>query len=351
MARDNDLYRQSGVDIDAGNESVQRIKPHAARTMRKEVLGALGGFGGGFLLAKEQYEEPVLVSGTDGVGTKLKLAFALDRHDTVGIDAVAMCVNDILAMGAEPLFFLDYFATGKLRPDVMEQVVKGIADGCVQSGAALIGGETAEMPGMYADGEYDIAGFAVGVAERAQLIDGSQVKPGDVLIGLPSSGVHSNGFSLVRKLVADAGVAWSDAPAALGQSVGDALLTPTRIYVQTIRSLLAARCEIRGMAHITGGGLIENVPRIIPEPFGCVIDVAGWPLPAVFTWLLSLGELPLETRYRTWNMGIGFVLVVSNADVEEVLEQLDQLGETAYVIGSVEAGFQGVRLVADGVPL
>lgn len=349
MSDKTDLYAASGVDIEAGNEAVRRLSPHAARTFRPEVLGAIGGFGGGFALPVDRYRQPVLVSGTDGVGTKLKLAFALDRHDTIGVDCVAMCVNDILAMGAEPLFFLDYFATGKLHPEVLEQVVKGLADGCLQAGAALIGGETAEMPGMYAEGEYDLAGFTVGAVERDALVDGKQIEPGDILIGLPSSGLHSNGFSLVRSMVEEAGVSWLDVPELIGRPIGETLLTPTRIYVPVVRPLLE-RFAIRGMAHITGGGLLDNVPRMLPAHLGCVIDPAAWPLPDVFQWLLSLRELPEETCYRTWNMGIGFVLVVSNAQVDEVQDALAAQGESAYVIGSVEAGLSGVTLARGSVP-
>ncbi|MCY0875718.1 MAG: phosphoribosylformylglycinamidine cyclo-ligase [Firmicutes bacterium] len=349
MTNAKDLYAASGVSIERGNEAVKRLSPHAARTFRPEVLSAIGGFGGGFALPVDRYREPVLVSGTDGVGTKLKLAFALERHDTIGVDCVAMCVNDILAMGAEPLFFLDYFATGKLQPQVLEQVVKGLADGCLQAGAALIGGETAEMPGMFADGEYDVAGFAVGIVEKSRMIDGRRIEPGDILIGLPSSGVHSNGYSLVRQLVADAALPWSHTPEALGCPIGEALLTPTRIYVQTVRPLLEP-FDIRGMAHITGGGLLENVPRMFAPHLGCVIDPDAWPLPAVFDWLLSLQDISEETRYRTWNMGIGFVLAVSNAEVDDVLDALAAQGETAYVIGSVEAGLSGVTLERGSVP-
>ncbi len=347
MTEQNDLYRASGVDIDAGNEAVSRIKPHVKRTLRKEVLGSLGGFGGGFLFDKDRYQDPVLVSGTDGVGTKLKLAFALDRHDTIGIDAVAMCVNDILAMGAEPLFFLDYFATGHLSPFVMEQVVKGIADGCVQAGAALIGGETAEMPGMYSEGEYDIAGFAVGVVERSRMIDGSRVQDGDVLIGLPSSGVHSNGFSLVRKLLTDADVAYTDRVPMLSGPVGETLLTPTCIYVKTVQNLLG-KFDIRGMAHITGGGLIENVPRVLPVGSGCVIDPSAWSLPPVFSYLMSLAQIPPETLYRTFNMGIGFVLIVPPEQADAVLDALSGMDEQAYRIGHVVAGQSGVTLLEGG---
>lgn len=338
-----DLYREAGVDIDAGNELVRRIKQHTERTRRPEVLSGIGGFGAGFLLKAGQYEEPVLVSGTDGVGTKLKLAFETGRHDTIGIDAVAMCVNDILAMGAEPLFFLDYFATGKLLPDVAEQVVAGIATGCEQAGAALIGGETAEMPGMYGEGEYDLAGFTVGVVERARVVDGRRIRPGDVLIGLASSGLHSNGYSLARMLVREANVSLQSTPQSLTVPLADALLEPTRIYVSAIKKL-AQRVDILGMAHITGGGLLENVPRTIPEPFGCVIDVSAFPVPSVIEYLMSLREIDVQTRYRTWNMGIGFVVIVTNAELDDALETLAACGETAYVIGSVEAGFTGVRL-------
>ena len=344
MAEEKDLYKWAGVDIDAGNETVERIKPHVARTLRKEVLGSLGGFGGGFVLPVDRYQEPVLVSGTDGVGTKLKLAFALDRHDTIGIDAVAMCVNDILAMGAEPLFFLDYFATGTLRPGVAEAVVKGVADGCVQAGAALIGGETAEMPGMYADGEYDIAGFAVGVVERSRLVDGSSVRVGDAVIGLASTGVHANGFSLVRKLLTGHGVALADRPEQLlGQTVGEALLAPTRIYVKSVQAALAAH-TVRAMAHITGGGLLENIPRVLPEGTAVRLDAGLWQAPPVFEWLRSLREIDATTLYRTWNMGIGYVLIVPTEEADAVVATLRTNGETAAVIGEVVEGERRVTI-------
>ena len=346
MAEEKDLYKWAGVDIDAGNETVERIKPHVARTLRKEVMGSLGGFGGGFVLPVDRYKEPVLVSGTDGVGTKLKLAFALGRHDTIGIDAVAMCVNDILAMGAEPLFFLDYFATGKLQPGVAEQVVKGIAEGCVQAGAALIGGETAEMPGMYADGEYDIAGFAVGVVERARLIDGSAVQAGDVVIGISSSGVHANGFSLVRKLIDEAGSAFADRPDWLrGQSVGEALLAPTRIYVKAVQSVLSSY-SVHAMAHITGGGLLENIPRVLPEGLAVYLDAGRWQVPPVYAWLRSLREIDETTLYRTWNMGIGYVLIVAREQADGVLAALRAEAEAATVIGDVREGDR--RVVIEG---
>jgi phosphoribosylformylglycinamidine cyclo-ligase len=344
VAEDKDLYKWAGVNIDAGNETVERIKPHVARTMRKEVLSSLGGFGGGFAFPVDKYKEPVLVSGTDGVGTKLKLAFALGRHDTIGIDAVAMCVNDILAMGAEPLFFLDYFATGKLEPGVAEEVIKGIAEGCVQAGAALIGGETAEMPGMYADGEYDIAGFAVGAVERERMVDGSNVQVGDVVIGLSSSGVHSNGFSLVRKLLDEAGIDFSATPDLLqGMTAGEALLAPTRIYVKAVSNVLA-RYAVHAMAHITGGGLLDNIPRVLPAGTEVQLDVRRWDVPPVFTWLRTLREIDETTLYRTWNMGIGYVLIVAREDANHVVEELRLQGEKAAVIGEVMDGNRGVIL-------
>lgn len=343
MTEIRDGYRAAGVNIAAGNETVDRIRPHVERTRRKEVVGGFGGFGGGFALDVSRYREPVLVSGTDGVGTKLKVAFALGKHDTVGIDAVAMCVNDILAMGAEPLYFLDYFATGTLVPAVAEQVVKGIADGCEQAGAALIGGETAEMPSMYAAGEYDIAGFAVGVVERSRMVDGTRVRAGDVLVGLPSSGAHSNGFSLIRRLVADAGIGYGDRVAELDRTVGEALLAPTRIYVRTVRALLE-RFDIHGMAHITGGGLLDNIPRVIPDGLGCTIDPASWPLPPVLSWLRKLADSDQQTLYRTFNMGVGFVLIVAAAVANDVLAALASMGEPAYVIGAVQTGHDGVTL-------
>lgn len=341
-----DMYRAAGVDIDAGNETVERIKPHVLRTLRKEVLGGIGSFGGGFLFPSDRYQEPVLVSGTDGVGTKLKLAFALHQHDTIGIDAVAMCVNDILTSGAEPLFFLDYFATGKLHPEVAEQVVKGIADGCVASGAALIGGETAEMPGMYGAGEYDIAGFAVGVVEREMMIDGHLVQAGDQVIGLASSGPHSNGYSLIRKLVEDHGHSYDEPFGDGTKTLGQELLTPTKIYVKSILSLLST-VSIHAMAHITGGGLLENIPRVLPEGLGCVLDQSAWPVPPIFQWLQSLQEMDEQTRFRTWNMGIGFVLVVSRTDAVRVVEALSHLGEAAFIIGQIESGVSGVILTSD----
>lgn len=339
-----DLYRQAGVDIDAGNETVERIKPHVARTLRPEVLTSLGGFGGGFLLDGTKYKEPLLVSGTDGVGTKLKIAFALDKHDTIGIDAVAMCVNDILVMGAEPLFFLDYLATGKLNPAVAEQIVKGVADGCEQAGCALIGGETAEMPGMYAPGEYDLAGFAVGVVERSRVIDGHGVRPGDLLIGLASSGLHSNGYSLVRKvLLADRGYALEQTLPSLERPLGEELLTPTRIYVKSVRSLLA-QYTIKAMAHITGGGFLENIPRVLPAGTGVDIFKDSWPVPPIFSLLQRDGDIAEEEMFRTFNMGIGLILIVPAEEAEAVAEAATALGEKAYLIGRVTEGKGRVML-------
>jgi phosphoribosylformylglycinamidine cyclo-ligase len=321
-------YRDAGVDIDAGNALVERIKPLVAATRRPEVLAGLGGFGGLFQLG-EGFRDPVLVSGTDGVGTKLLLARALDRHDTIGIDLVAMCVNDILVCGAEPLFFLDYFACGKLDVDAAVNVVSGIAAGCRQAGCALIGGETAEMPGMYAPGEYDLAGFTVGAVERDALIDGSAVRAGDLVLGLASSGPHSNGYSLIRRVIEQTGASL-DQPVDRG-SLGEALLAPTRIYVSAVRRILEA-ARIHGMAHITGGGLTENILRVVPDGLGLEIDPASWPCPSIFDWLADSGNIePAEMR-RTFNMGIGFVLICDADQAEVVTATAD---EPVYRIGRV----------------
>jgi phosphoribosylformylglycinamidine cyclo-ligase len=328
-------YRDAGVDIQAGNDVVERIKPAVARTMRSEVLGGLGGFGGLFKLNLEKYPDPVLVSGTDGVGTKLRLAFQMDRHDTIGQDAVAMCVNDILVQGAEPLFFLDYLAVGKVKPDRVAEVVGGVARACELAGCALIGGETAEMPGFYAENEYDIAGFSVGVVNRDRLIDGSNIQTGDVLIGLPSSGLHSNGYSLVRKLIE--GYSLEDVLPELGEPLGNVLLRPTRIYVKTILPLLSGK-KIKGMVHITGGGLTENIPRVLPSGLGVRINLSAWKLPAIFGLLQRLGDVAWPEMYRTFNMGIGFVLIVSSEDAEPLRQQLADMGESSCVIGRVEPG-------------
>jgi phosphoribosylformylglycinamidine cyclo-ligase len=326
-------YREAGVDIDAGNRLVEAIKPLVKSTHRDGVLGGLGGFGGLFELPPHRYREPVLVSGTDGVGTKLKLAIELGHHDTVGIDLVAMCVNDIVVSGAEPLFFLDYYATGKLDVDVAERVIAGIAEGCRQAGAALIGGETAEMPGMYAAGDYDLAGFCVGVVERSRIIDGSAVKPGDALIGLASSGPHSNGYSLIRRILARSGAS-SEEP--LGTStLGRALLAPTRIYAAAIQSLLS-RVPIHALAHITGGGLLENVPRVLPGGTRAVIEAASWQRPPVFEWLQRQGQIADAEMYRTFNCGIGMVVCVAPQDADRSIALLRERGEHAWRLGTVE---------------
>ncbi|SDG35501.1 phosphoribosylformylglycinamidine cyclo-ligase [Desulfosporosinus hippei] len=328
-------YRDAGVDIEAGNEVVERIKPAVARTLRPEVLGGLGGFGGLFKLDLAKYPNPVLVSGTDGVGTKLRLAFQMNRHDTIGQDAVAMCVNDILVQGAEPLYFLDYLAVGKVEPQRLSQVVEGIARGCEMAGCALIGGETAEMPGFYAEDEYDIAGFSVGVVNEDKLIDGSKIRVGDILIGLPSSGLHSNGYSLARKIFAPYSL--DEKFPELGESLGDALLRPTRIYVKSILSLLSG-VEILGMAHITGGGLTDNVPRVLPAGLGAKIDTTKWARPSIFSLIQRLGDVAWPEMYRTFNMGVGFVLVVRAEDESLVRQKLDELGENSFVLGSVIMG-------------
>jgi phosphoribosylformylglycinamidine cyclo-ligase len=340
----SELYKAAGVDIDAGNEAVNRIKAHVARTLRPEVVTGLGGFGGGFQLDVSKYKNPVLVSGTDGVGTKLKLAFLMNRHDTIGIDAVAMCVNDIVVMGAQPLFFLDYFATGKLEPAVVEAVVKGIADGCEMAGCSLVGGETAEMPGMYEAGEYDIAGFAVGVVDKDKMIDPSRVQVGDVVIGLASSGVHSNGYSLVRKLfLEDGGYALDHVFPELGQPLGEVLLTPTRIYVKPLLDLLD-RFTIKSMAHITGGGFLENIPRVLPEGVSAEIENGTWPVLPIFTLMQRLGQISTHDLYRTFNMGIGMVLIVPEAEAEAVIAAAREHGEQAYRIGRIVEGQQDVQL-------
>ncbi|WP_374355497.1 phosphoribosylformylglycinamidine cyclo-ligase [Thermomonas sp.] len=333
-------YRDAGVDIDAGNEVVERIKPLVKRTMRPEVLGGVGLFGGLFDLAG-RYREPVLVSGTDGVGTKLILAKQLNRHDSIGQDLVAMCVNDVLVQGAEPLFFLDYFATGKLDVETTVQVVAGIAKGCEIAGCALIGGETAEMPDMYPPGEYDLAGFTVGAVEKSKLIDSSKVRAGDVLIGIASSGPHSNGYSLVRKILQRAGN-----PLDLdlgGVTLADALMEPTRIYVRPVLELLA-RHDLHAMAHVTGGALVEKIIRVVPKDFGLEIDTSSWPLPAVFDWLQREGNVAREEMWRTFNCGIGYVLMAAPADVAAIEADLDRLGLAHWQIGQVVPAGEGERL-------
>lgn len=327
-------YRDAGVDIDAGDALVENIKPFAKRTLRPEVLGGLGGFGA-LVEIGQKYRHPVLVSGTDGVGTKLKLAFEWDKHDTVGIDLVAMSVNDILVQGAEPLFFLDYFACGKLDVARATDVIKGIAAGCEESGCALIGGETAEMPGMYPEGEYDLAGFAVGVVEKERIITGRDIVPGDVVLGLASNGIHSNGYSLVRKIIA------RDAPDldALfdgGKTLREAIIAPTRLYVKPILAALQ-QFSLKGLAHITGGGITENVPRVLPENTVAQIDAQCWPLPKLFQWLQKAGNVDTQEMYRTFNCGIGMVVIVAAADADAVQAFLAQQGETVYRIGQVRA--------------
>lgn len=327
-------YRDAGVDIEAGNALVDRIKPHAAKTKRPGVMAGLGGFGSLFELPLDRYKQPVLVSGTDGVGTKLRLAIESGIHNTIGIDLVAMCVNDIAVLGAEPLFFLDYYATGKLDIDVAESVVSGIAEGCLQAGAALVGGETAEMPSMYEEGDYDLAGFCVGVVEKEGVIDGSQVAAGDQLIGLAASGPHSNGYSLIRKILERSGQSLSDSFD--NSTLGEKLLAPTRIYVKSLLQL-NEKINIHALSHITGGGLLENIPRVLPEGVKAVINANSWQRPAVFDWLQEQGNVEDTEMYRTFNNGIGMVVVVAAAEAEAALELLKQAGEDACLIGQIEA--------------
>ncbi|MCK9283410.1 MAG: phosphoribosylformylglycinamidine cyclo-ligase [Rhodocyclaceae bacterium] len=330
-------YRDAGVDIDAGDALVDRIKPFAKRTMRREVLGGIGGFGALFEISKK-YKEPVLVSGTDGVGTKLKLAFHLNKHDTVGQDLVAMSVNDILVQGAEPLFFLDYFACGKLDVDTATEVIKGIARGCELAGCALIGGETAEMPSMYPDGEYDLAGFAVGAVEKSKIIDGRTICPGDVVLGLASSGAHSNGYSLVRKIIERAN---PDINADFhGQPLRDVLMAPTRIYVKPLLKLMET-LPVKGMAHITGGGLVENVPRVLPENVAAVLGQKDWPLPPLFQWLQKEGNVADAEMHRVFNCGIGMVVIVAAEQADAAQKLLGDAGETVYRIGRIESRAPG----------
>ena len=331
-------YRDAGVDIDAGNYSVQLIKDSVKATYRPEVLGDLGGFGGLFALNSGKYKEPVLVSGTDGVGTKLKLAFMLDKHDTIGQDAVAMCVNDILVQGAEPLFFLDYLAVGKLEPEQVAAVVKGVADACKESGCALIGGETAEMNGFYPVGEYDIAGFAVGAVDKSKIITSQRVKAGDVLLGLPSSGVHSNGYSLVRKIVFDKmGFKGDEVFDELGKSIGEELLTPTLLYPRVCLPLIE-KYDIHGMVHITGGGYYENIPRALPDNMGAEINADKWTVPAVFELLQKWGNVDWKEMYRTFNMGIGMIIIASPDEAEKIKADLAEQEEFCFEIGHVTEG-------------
>ncbi|MDN5344391.1 MAG: phosphoribosylformylglycinamidine cyclo-ligase [Clostridia bacterium] len=336
-------YAAAGVDIAAGNRAVDLMREHVRRTHRPGVLGDLGGFGGLFALEPGRYRQPVLVAGTDGVGTKLKIAFLMDRHDTIGIDAVAMCVNDILVQGAEPLFFLDYLAVGKMVPEKVAQIVAGVAAGCRQAGCALIGGETAEMPGFYPPDEYDLAGFAVGVVEREELLDGSRLRPGQVVLGLASSGLHSNGFSLVRRvLLAEAGYSLERELPETGRALGEELLEPTRIYVASLLPLLQQGL-IKGLAHITGGGLIENPPRILPGGLSLRIERPSWPVPPIFQLIQEAGGITEVEMYRTFNMGLGMLAVVEAGDADKVKELLARSGEQVFILGEVIPGQREVK--------
>lgn len=338
-------YKKAGVDIEAGYKSVELMKKHVQATMRPEVLGGIGGFSGAFSMEKfKNMEKPTLVSGTDGVGTKLKLAFLMDKHDTVGIDCVAMCVNDIACAGGEPLFFLDYIACGKNEPEKIASIVKGVADGCIQSGAALIGGETAEMPGFYPVDEYDLAGFAVGVVDEKDLITGNDLKAGDTLIGIASSGVHSNGFSLVRKVFDMTKESLNTYYDELGRTLGEALLEPTRIYVKALKSIKESGVRIKACSHITGGGFYENVPRMLPDGICAVIKKDSYKVPAIFEMLRQKGNIDEHMMYNTYNMGIGMVVAVAPADVDKTVEAIEAAGETCYIIGETKDGEKGVTL-------
>ncbi len=338
-------YKKAGVDIEAGYRSVELIKKYVKETARPEVLGGLGGFSGAFSLsAIKNMEKPTLVSGTDGVGTKLKLAFLMDKHDTVGIDCVAMCVNDIACAGGEPLFFLDYIACGKNYPDKIASIVKGVADGCRQAKAALIGGETAEMPGFYPEDEYDLAGFAVGVVDEKDLITGENIKSGDVLLGIASSGVHSNGFSLVRQIFDMTKEGLETYYEELGSTLGEALLTPTKIYVKALKSVKEAGITIKGCSHITGGGFYENIPRMLPEGIRAVVEKSSYQLPAVFKLMQEKGNLEEKMMYNTYNMGIGMTLTLAPSDADKAIETLKAAGENAFIIGRMEAGEKGVEI-------
>ena len=337
-------YKSSGVDIEAGYRSVELMKEHVKRTMRPEVLGGLGGFSGAFSLEKvKKMERPVLLSGTDGVGTKLKIAFLMDKHDTVGIDCVAMCVNDVACAGGEPLFFLDYIACGKNVPEKIAEIVSGVCEGCIQSGAALIGGETAEMPGFYPEDEYDLAGFAVGVADEKDIITGNDIKPGDKLVGIASSGVHSNGFSLVRKIFEVNESNLKEYYPELGATLGDTLLTPTKIYVKALRAVREAGIRIKGCSHITGGGFYENIPRMLPEGIEARVYKDSYPVLPIFDLMKKKGQLEEKMMYNTFNMGIGMVIALDEADADKAVEALRASGENAYVIGdTVSAAQKGV---------
>ena len=339
-------YKSAGVDIEAGYKAVELMKQHVKATMRPEVLGGLGGFSGAYSLSKiKNMKEPVLLSGTDGVGTKLKLAFLTDKHDSIGIDCVAMCVNDVACAGGEPLFFLDYIACGKNDPEKIATIVKGVADGCIQSGAALIGGETAEMPGFYPVDEYDLAGFCVGVADKCNLIDGKDLKSGDVLIGIASSGVHSNGFSLVRKVFDMTKEALDTYYDELGKTLGEALLAPTKIYVKALKAVRDKNIKIKACSHITGGGFYENIPRMLIEDTKAVVRKDSYEIPAIFKLMAKAGDIKEEMMYNTFNMGLGMVIAVDKSDVSKTLKALNALGESAYEIGCIEKGTKGIELI------
>ena len=338
-------YKKAGVDIEAGYKSVELMKKHVQETMRKEVLTNLGGFSGAFSMeAFKNMEKPTLVSGTDGVGTKLKLAFIMDKHDTIGIDCVAMCVNDIACAGGEPLFFLDYIACGKNFPEKIATIVSGVADGCKQSNAALIGGETAEMPGFYPEDEYDLAGFAVGIVDEKDIITGKDLKDGDVLIGMASSGVHSNGFSLVRKVFSMDKKTLDTYHEELGMTLGEALLAPTKIYVKALRSVKEAGVRVKACSHITGGGFYENIPRMLPEGKKAIVEKNSYEVPAIFKMLAREGEIAEEMMYNTYNMGLGMIVAVSPEDVDKTMEAIKAAGETPYVVGKIVDGDKGVEL-------
>ena len=338
-------YKKAGVDIEAGYKSVELMKKYVTETMRPEVLGGLGGFSGAFSLEKvKAMEKPILLSGTDGVGTKIKLAFLLDKHDTIGIDCVAMCVNDVACAGGEPLFFLDYIACGKNFPEKIASIVKGVAEGCKQSGAALIGGETAEHPGLMPEDEYDLAGFAVGLCDEKELITGENIKEGDVLMGLASTGVHSNGFSLVRKVFAMEKEVLNTYHEELGATLGETLLTPTRIYVNALREIKDTGVKVRGCSHITGGGFYENIPRMLPENKHAVIEKNSYPIPPIFSMLAREGNIDEKMMYNTYNMGLGMVLAVSPEDVDATMEAAKRAGDTPYIVGKIENGEKGVTL-------
>jgi len=336
-------YKDSGVNVEAGYKSVELIKKHVKNTFRPEVLTDLGGFGGLFALSAGKYKEPVLVSGTDGVGTKLRIAFLTDKHDTIGQDCVAMCVNDVICCGAEPLFFLDYLAVGKNVPEQIEQIVKGVSDGCVLAGCSLVGGETAEMPGFYKEDEYDLAGFCVGIVDKAKIIDGKSIKQGDVVIGVPSSGIHSNGYSLVRKVFNPSTEKLKEYVKNLNCMLGEELIKPTKIYVKLILKILE-KFNIKGIANITGGGFYENIPRTIPEGLRVKITKGSWPVLPIFNLIQDLGNIEEKEMFNTFNMGIGMIMVVDSSNAEELLGYMESLGEKAYLIGEIVEGEEGVEL-------